>query len=120
MTDPTTGEIGELIERLRRKVQVTPAIGGGSICADGTSTWYTTDDGYRLANPDGPEAADTLSAYQDRIERLEEALGQMVSAWEALPGPHHYSVSEVQKWLVGPMTQAINNLRLALTDTTKE
>jgi hypothetical protein len=68
MTDPTTKspDVSTLpiVERLRRKVQRFPATGGGSIGigADGktTSSSYVTDDGYRLANPDGPEAAGTI------------------------------------------------------------
>ena len=60
-----------ICEKLRRKEQLFPAQGGGGIGRglDGqvTVTSYITDDGFRLVNPDGPEAADLL-------EQLVEAL----------------------------------------------
>jgi hypothetical protein len=58
----------DLVERLTRKEQRFPAQGGGSIGTDAqgkvTTTSYITDDGYRLRNPDGPEAADRISSLQ--------------------------------------------------------
>lgn len=68
----------ELVERLRRKEQRFPVQGGGSIGIDRkgnrVSTSYVTDDGMRLANPDGPEAADRITALEAENARLREAL----------------------------------------------
>jgi hypothetical protein len=55
-----------IVARLLRKVQVFPVQGGGSIGSGGQSTSYITDDGKRLANPDGPAAADRIEA-QSRL-----------------------------------------------------
>lgn len=83
----------DLVKRLRRKVQQFPAFGGGSIGidADGktTSTSYITDDGYRHANPDGPEAADRIEAQERTIAELQGALESIsdpkLAAWEHIP-----------------------------------
>lgn len=56
----------ELESRLRRKVQVLPMTGGGSL----NGRAYITDDGKRLANPDGPEAADTLRRYREALAQI--------------------------------------------------
>jgi hypothetical protein len=75
------GGAGDIVERLTRKVQVMPSQGGATLASDGSFTSYTTDDGKRLANPDGPEAADLIQSLQARlsiseenVERLREAL----------------------------------------------
>lgn len=53
----------DLIERLRAKRHVYPVQGGG----DTTGRCYTTDDGYRLINPNGPEAAARIATQQEAI-----------------------------------------------------
>lgn len=66
--------MSDIVGRLRAKVQRFPAQGGGTIGigADGktTSSSYITDDGYRLANPDGPEAATLIEQLEAEIARL--------------------------------------------------
>ena len=64
----------ELVERLRAKAQVLPAQGGGKISFGGEASYYITDDGRRLTNPDGPEAADRITDLEARLARAEEAL----------------------------------------------
>lgn len=59
----------DLIERLRAKWRAAPVLGGGSL----NGPCYIRDDGMRLRNPDGPEAADELSALRERVEALEGA-----------------------------------------------
>lgn len=60
----------------------------------------------------------TLIAYfQNQLAQLAEARAALVSiktAWEALPGPRHYTVAEMQAWIVGDMTAAIGIVRAAL------
>jgi hypothetical protein len=69
-----------IVERLRLKVQRFPATGGGSIGIDANgktvSSSYITGDGKRYANPDGPEAADT-------IEKLVKALKALTFLWNS-------------------------------------
>ena len=65
----------ELVERLRRKRQVQPEQGSGSITVDPVTGETTvkctiTDDGYRLVNPDGPEAATLIEQLHKKVERL--------------------------------------------------
>lgn len=68
LTSTLPGDVRALVERLRRKAQYFPEQGGGTISADGKSTSYITDDGMRLVNPDGPEAADFIeSALQGEV-----------------------------------------------------
>jgi hypothetical protein len=57
-----------LVERLRAKRQVLPAFGSATITSDGRTTSYITDDGKRLVNPDGPEAADTITELLEALE----------------------------------------------------
>lgn len=74
----------ELIERLKRKVQALPATGGAGVSAAATDGLgnpvetkyfsYITDDGKRLANPDGPAAADRLQSLLSDRDKLEHAL----------------------------------------------
>jgi hypothetical protein len=71
---PPSGEDGDLVERLRRKMQRLPAQGGGTISSDGTATSYITDDGMRLVNPDGPAAANRLTALLSHVGVLRETL----------------------------------------------
>jgi hypothetical protein len=59
--------VGELVERLR-------AIDDGPLemmAAVGADVW--------LRNPDGPDAADALTAYAERVRVLEEALDSMTA-----------------------------------------
>ena len=63
--------MSDLEQRLRRKVQVFPMTGGGSL----NGRCYITDDGKRLANPDGPEAADRLRQYREACELVRETMG---------------------------------------------
>lgn len=60
----------DLIERLRAKWRAAPVLGGGSL----NGPCYIRDDGMRLRNPDGPEAADEIAALRERVAELEEAL----------------------------------------------
>ena len=60
----------DLVERLTRKVQKLPAMGGGSIGLDANGKTTVTSDGYRLANPDGPEAADTITRLQAALDEI--------------------------------------------------
>jgi hypothetical protein len=70
------------LERLRLKVQRFPATGGGSIGIDANgktvSSSYIIDDGKRYANPDGPEAADTIAALFEALKALEPYLDAIV------------------------------------------
>jgi hypothetical protein len=83
-----------ICERLRRKERRLPATGGGSIGTDAdgktTVTSYVTDDGRRLVNPDGPEAADT-------IEALVEALSAIAS--QAICYGMSADETELRDWL---------------------
>ena len=97
----------DLVERLTRKVQKLPAMGGGSIGLDAngktTVTSYITDDGYRLANPDGPEAAGTIIRLQ---AALENPTPEMIDAGRAALREHtdeEIDVAEIYR----AMTQAL-------------
>ena len=67
------GQALPICAKLRRKEQLFPAQGGGGIGRglDGqvTVTSYITDDGFRLVNPDGPEAADLLEQLVEALMR---------------------------------------------------
>ncbi len=65
---------GELVERLLRKAKIRPSHGGGTVDATGKGTFYTTDDGMGLVNPDGPEAASALINMEKRIGEMRSAL----------------------------------------------
>lgn len=87
MGSGTATDISELIERLKRKRQTMPVTGGGFIKMSGgyphkpveiTSGSYVTDNGVRLVNPDGPEAATALEALQSENERLRESESNLV------------------------------------------
>lgn len=84
---------GELVERLRREVQKFPATGGGIVSTDGTGSTYITDNGMRLANPDGPEAADLITALRDRVRELEDALGEALEMVEEAATEAGYSIT---------------------------
>jgi len=60
----------DIVERLRRKKRCLPPQGGGSISTDGQVTSYVTDDGMRLVNPDGPEAADEIERLREENARI--------------------------------------------------
>lgn len=72
----------ELVERLLRKVQVQPAQGSGSLGtrADGTleAKSQIWDDGYRLANPDGPEAAARIQSLTADNAVLREHIREQI------------------------------------------
>ena len=70
-------EIAALLERLARKHQVFTALGGGTISHEGASTSYITDDGMRLANPDGPEAATAIRQLMAENERLRDTMKEI-------------------------------------------
>jgi hypothetical protein len=65
-----------------------------------------------------PVAESTPSPDADGLAWELEAAREVISAWESLPGPRHYSVQEVQVWLSGPMAKAIKRLRTALSTPT--
>lgn len=56
-------------------------------------------DGNSLRNSD-PQESEEL-----------KALKAVIKAWESLPGGRHYSPSEIEDWLRGPMKRAINRAR---------
>jgi hypothetical protein len=56
--------------------------GGGSIGSGGQSTSYITDDGKRLANPDGPAAADRIEAQSRLLTKSLCTLQALVSNME--------------------------------------
>lgn len=49
-----------------------------------------------------------------QMSEVERALRDLIKAWETLPGPRHYSPDEIQQWLRGSMSPAINNARTIL------
>ena len=63
-----------IVEKLRTKVQRFLPTGGGSVSSDGEVTSYITDDGMRLVNPDGPEAAAEIERLTARVGELEKVL----------------------------------------------
>jgi hypothetical protein len=73
-TTPSMTDLKQLLERLLRKEQRFPVQGGGSLSTDGKVTSYITDDGKRLVNPDGPEAAQAILILSEENRRLREAL----------------------------------------------
>ena len=70
--------VTDIETRLRRKHQAMPAQGSASLGTDGlgntVSTSYITDDGMRLVNPDGPEAAELIATLRKQLENAREAL----------------------------------------------
>lgn len=48
---------------------------------------------------------------------MREACVAMVSAWESLPGPKHYSAHEIQCWMRRDLKPAIDGLRAALSQS---
>jgi hypothetical protein len=81
---PTPSATGEIVERLRRKVQVQPAQGSGGISFDRDSNMIASemqiwDDGKRYANPDGPEAAALIEQQAATIAELRSALGLILN-----------------------------------------
>lgn len=64
----------DLKVRLRKKRQAMPVLGGGTISLGGEASHYITDDGMRLINPDGPEAATEIERLEGVIEGLRGAL----------------------------------------------
>jgi hypothetical protein len=101
---PPSGEDGDLVERLRRKMQRLPAQGGGTISSDGTATSYITDDGMRLVNPDGPAAADRITALLSDVGVLREALTKIASN---MPGGTHKENSEARREIARTALQGI-------------
>jgi hypothetical protein len=103
-----------IVERLRRKVQVQPAQGSGSlkINADGSCDVETKiwDDGKRLANPDGPEAADTIERLVAALERNGKALNPLI---ECLGSPMksrtHYRWRRCATFTEGQEAMEANN-----------
>jgi len=85
-----------LIERLRRKAQVFPAQGGGGMGIDrdgkATITSYITDDGFRLVNPDGPEATDRIQSLEAENKRLREALVALADGADKCAEAPHFIV----------------------------
>ena len=65
-----------MVARLRRKIAVWPAQGSGSLSSDGKVTSHIYDDGKRLINPDGPQAAALLTTLAARNEQLEAHLAE--------------------------------------------
>lgn len=79
-----------LVERLRAKVRRFPPQGGGGVSAGPartTATSYVTDDGMRLANPDGPAAADRIEALERALERCRDQFDFYVSSHMAKTPP---------------------------------
>jgi len=66
----------DLIERLRAKWRAAPVLGGGSL----NGRCYISDDGMRLRNPDGPEAADEIAALRARVAELEAENDRLTKA----------------------------------------
>lgn len=64
----------ELLIALRAKRQIMPVRGGASLSSDGKVTSYITDDGMRLINPNGPQAADTIERLEARVGEAEKTL----------------------------------------------
>lgn len=73
--------VDDLIPKLHRKSQRMPMLGGCVVSGDGSAKTYITDDGMRLVNPDGPEAAEALTTLQSRVIELEEALKALMECW---------------------------------------
>lgn len=71
----------DIVKRLLAKRQVLPMQGGASLGTDSlgnhVSTSYIIDDGMRLVNPDGPEAADTIEALCDALRECNSILGDL-------------------------------------------
>ena len=67
MTEPTRAEVERLVETLRRVEPDTPGV---------RTRWYR--------NPDGPDAADTLLALLDRLERAEAVCKELETYMEML------------------------------------
>ncbi len=59
-----------------------------------------------------PEQEADLLFY--KASRLEDALENVVKAWEALPGDQRYPAWQIQAWLAQYMSPAIDNARAAL------
>ena len=59
-----------LRERLLAKFQAMPAQGTGWVKFDGTGATEIWDDGKRLVNPDGPEAAEIITDLLEALEGL--------------------------------------------------
>ena len=55
-----------------------------------------------------------IKQLRGHVAELARVLNGIVTAWEALPGPRHYSPGEVQKWLSGDMKLAIDATRTVL------
>lgn len=47
-------------------------------------------------------------------EGTEDALNNLIDAWESLPGGRHYSKKDIQKWLMNQMKPAVDKARKSL------
>lgn len=97
--------MSDIVERLRRKAQLMPMLGGGNIKIAGgdpyrphaiTSSSYITDDGMRLVNPDGPEAATEIETLRAALRETLETVDHIKSGGEYICScgirmqcPHH-------------------------------
>lgn len=73
--------MSNLVERLRRKEQLTPGMGSTTVSRNDDGSLkieqHIWDDGKRLVNPDGPEAADEITRLTAKLAAIEEAaIGQ--------------------------------------------
>jgi hypothetical protein len=71
----------DLVQRLRRKAQLMPVTGGGSASSDGKHTSYIRDDGMRLVNPDGPEAADRIERHEAFKQEVSDTLQEYIECF---------------------------------------
>ena len=73
-------DVQDIAERLRRKARTMPQMGGGFISETPTSAQtikagsYISDDGMRLVNPDGPEAAAEIERLRAALQHSREAV----------------------------------------------
>ena len=64
-----------------------------------------------LRQDDWPASIKTLRAERDEAVEMVQAV---VSAWESLPGPHHYGIQQVQTWLNESVAPVVNTCRAFL------
>ena len=57
---------------------------------------------------------DTIVRMTQKIEELEDAIIQMIKAWESLEGNTRHSPKAVENWICGPMYKEIMHLRKLL------
>lgn len=97
-------ESAGLVERLVRKAKLAPVFGGGSVGFDNNgrpngSRYYTRDDGMRLVNPDGPEAAHHIAAQDAEIARKDAALERCAKIVEQNLYHQHEKIEDVPRLL---------------------